>query len=644
MKKTNIIILILSILLLPFQGSAKDECDSNKIEIKSIELVDKTLVAEELSKPEIDNMSIKTDVSLSKPGDEVNYEIKVENKSSSDYELKDEDLKSDSEFINYSITYEDNDNIIKGNSEKNVYLRISYAKEVPKEQLQDGKFQDNQTINIAGVTKKNRQSILVNPATGTIFSLILVIVICLSYLIVSKKQKKKSILLLIALLAIPTVVKAVCSFSLDVDSKVTIDTRSTTFKTGDEVNIQMKKLANPEVNPTSITTSYQDNNILYFKKSDNLPTGLTEENIVSTSDSETPIYMWFDTDTIYYYTEAKLIYLNENASGMFRNLRKVLTVEGLNRVDASKTTNLNSFFTWCIELLSIDPLENWDTSNVTDIHNMFTNCRNIPNVDGLTNWNVSNVQNMKSIFARCWKLENVDGLKNWDISKIVSLNQVFFENKGLSDISGLSNWNVSNVEDLSNVFVSCESIKDLSPLSNWNVSKAINKLSMFSKCKMIEDLSPLSNWDMSKTVNMKSMFYDCSSLKNINAISNWDVSNVKDISGLFFGCSGLVDVNGINGWDVSSVEDMSGMFDLCVSLKNLDAFKNWDVSNVTNMSNMFGRIEGLEDASGINDWDISAVTNFNGMFNLNGSLNPNHPDFSKRPGTWNDKGTFIPNN
>ena len=62
------------------------------------------------------------------------------------------------------------------------------------------------------------------------------------------------------------------------------------------------------------------------------------------------------------------------------------------------------------------------------------------------------------------------------------------------------------------------------------------------------------------------------------------------------------------------------------------------------MSNMFGRIEGLEDASGINDWDISAVTNFNGMFNLNGSLNPVHPEFTKRTGTWNNAGTFVPNN
>lgn len=596
MKKTNIIILILSILLLPFQGSAKDECDSNKIEIKSIELVDKTTAVEELSQPKVNKLNINTDISLSKIGDQAKYKIILENKSKSDYELKDKDLKSDSEFINYSITYEDNDNIIKGNSEKIVYLRISYAKEVPQDKLQDGKFQDNQTINIAGVTKENRQSILVNPATGTIFSLILIIVICLSYLIVSKKQKKKILLLLIALLSIPTVVKAVCSFSIDVNSKVTIDTRTATFKTGEEVNIQMKKLANPEVDPTSITTSYQENNILYFKKSDNLPNGLTEENIVSTNDSECPIYIWFDTDTIYYYTEAKLIYLNENASSMFFNLRKVLTVEGLNRVDVSKTTYLNSFFTWCIELLSIDPLEKWETSNVIDMYHMFINCRNIENLDSLINWNISNVERLDGIFERCWKLKNVNGLKNWDISKVTSLKMVFYENKELSDISALSNWNVSNVTVFQQLFMNCFKLEDISPLSNWDTSSVTNMTWLFYKCELLKDLSPISNWN------------------------------------------------------TSSVTDIGRFISDCTSLKTLDAISNWDVSNVTSMMRAFYNLNNLEDASGINNWDISNVTEFAYIFTIQETpftlplLNPVHPEFTKRPGTWNNGGTFIPNN
>lgn len=536
MKKIHLVLLILCILFLPFQGFAKDECDSNKIEIKSIELVDKSLVAEELSKPEIDNMSVKTDVSLSKPGDEVNYEILVENKSSSDYELKDEDLKSDSEFINYTISFDDNDNIIKGNSEKNVYLRISYDKEVPKEQLQDGKFQDNQTINITGITKENRQSILVNPATGTIFSLILVIVICLSYRIVSKKQKKKRILLLIALLAIPTAVKAVCSFSLDVDSKVTIDTRTATFKTGEEVNIQMKKIANPEMDPVNIKINTFDDKTKFIKKSLTISNNVTEDNIVSTTDSECPIYMWFDTDTIYYYTEAKLIYLNENSSSLFRRFRALENIKDLNYLDSSKVVDLSYLFNFSQVLTNIDGLETWDVSNVKNMSNLLTSCLNLENINALKTWKTDSLVNIKSAFARCEKLTSLEPLKNWNMSHISDFTQLFYMCKTIENLSGLNNWDVSNVTTLNQTFSNCWQLKDISAISNWNVSKVVD------------------------------------------------------------------------------------------------------------MSRSFMDLKILENASGINDWDISNVTNFITMFNLNGSLNPVHPEFTKRPGTWDDKGTFVPNN
>ena len=128
-----------------------------------------------------------------------------------------------------------------------------------------------------------------------------------------------------------------------------------------------------------------------------------------------------------------------------------------------------------------------------------------------------------------------------------------------------------------------------------------------------------------------------------------DVSKITDMELLFIGCYDVEEID-INGWDVSSVEKMGGMFDLCAGLKNLDAFKNWDVANVTDMNTMFGRIEGLEDASGINDWDITNVENFNMMFNVRTDqqyvyvLNPVHPEFTKRAGTWSDDGTFVPNN
>ncbi|WP_417301807.1 hypothetical protein, partial [Enterocloster sp.] len=50
------------------------------------------------------------------------------------------------------------------------------------------------------------------------------------------------------------------------------------------------------------------------------------------------------------------------------------------------------------------------------------------------------------------------------------------------------------------------------------------------------------------------------------------------------------------------------------------------------------RISQLTDTSVLNDWDILNTSNFTNMF-----LNcPSHPEFTKRPGTWDGNGTFIP--
>ena len=84
--------------------------------------------------------------------------------------------------------------------------------------------------------------------------------------------------------------------------------------------------------------------------------------------------------------------------------------------------------------------------------------------------------------------------------------------------------------------------------------------------------------------------------------------------------------------------DMSSMFDGCSSLTDLNALINWDTSAVNNMKAMFNGISQLTDTSALNDWDILNTSNFTNMF-----LNcPSHPEFTKRPGTWDGNGTFIP--
>ena len=96
---------------------------------------------------------------------------------------------------------------------------------------------------------------------------------------------------------------------------------------------------------------------------------------------------------------------------------------------------------------------------------------------------------------------------------------------------------------------------------------------------------------------------------------------------------------------------MGSLFNSTSALTNIDALSNWNTSNVTDMSAMFQYTPALADASAINDWDIKAVRAtagnssqyINYFYQMFAFPYPDsHPNFTKRSGTWNSEGTFIP--
>ena len=196
-------LLLLMILLLPVMVFAKDECDNSKIQIKSIEVSDKSILVEELSPPTTDGLKLGIDVSLSKPGDSITYKLEVENKSNSDYSIKNEDIVNNSEYINYEVTYSDDSNVIKGKSSKDVYLRVSYDTEVPSDKLENGVLKEEKNVTVAFLSEKRKDNILKNPETGTIFFLSFVIIMSILFLIITKKKKVIIPFLLFSLLFIP---------------------------------------------------------------------------------------------------------------------------------------------------------------------------------------------------------------------------------------------------------------------------------------------------------------------------------------------------------------------------------------------------------------------------------------------------------
>ena len=217
-------------------------------------------------------------------------------------------------------------------------------------------------------------------------------------------------------------------------------------------------------------------------------------------------------------------------------------------------------------------------------------------------------------------------------------NDMFSDCDSLTDINALSGWDTGNVTNMRYMFGNCVSLADLSTLSGWDTGNVTNMGDMFRQCTFLADLSALSGWDTGSVTDMGGMFSYCTSLIDLSSLSSWDTGNVTGMDEMFLSCCSLTDLNALSGWNIGTVMGMTYMFSDCTSLTDLSALSGWNTGNVTDMSEMFYQCYVLQDASGINDWNISNVTDFTEMFRNCSS----HPEFTKRPGTWDSDGTFTP--
>ncbi len=470
------------------------------------------------------------------------------------------------------------------------------------------------------------------------------------------------------------------------------------FDNGSVVNAKMKNLAN---GTTDMTYSSADTKIKKFLRGTSLPSSFVakEANTVSSSGSKMPIYIWFSSGTLYYYTDAEVININIGAS-FFRNLTALTDVTGLRDIDTSNLTSLAYFFDKCGSLTSLSPLADWDVSKVISMQNAFSECSSLTSLSALSNWNVtSKLTNLRDVFWKCSGLTSLTGIENWDTSKVTTLWYAFDLCTGLKNLNAISNWNTSSVLNMQAAFYKCSSLTSLSGLLNWDTSKVEDMSLIFQGCTALTNLTGLENWNTSKVTTMASAFRDCNSLTSISKLSKWNTASVENLSSTFQGCTALTSLSGLNGtnwntskvttldntfndcesvtslsplanWNVGNVTSMVSTFNRCMALtaltglnnwttskvtsmdhtfwkctgiKNLSAISGWNTTNVTTMAYMFSQCNALTTGAGINSWNVKKVTSFDRMFYSCPALTT-YPTFTSRAGTWNTTtGTFTPN-
>ena len=258
----------------------------------------------------------------------------------------------------------------------------------------------------------------------------------------------------------------------------------------------------------------------------------------------------------------KGVIANQNSTGLFKNLKRLKVIQGLENLDTSQVTNMSWMFAFCESLTSLD-LSHLDTSQVTNMSGMFCQFGGLTNLD-LSNWDTSQVTNMHAMFLGCENLTNLD-VSHFDTSQVTNMSEMFDNCESLTNLD-LSNWDTSQVTNMHQMFMSCENLTSLD-LSHWNTSQVKEINQMFAYCKNLTSLD-LSNWDTSQVTNMSIMFEYCESLIKLD-LSDFDTSQVTDMYWMFAYCKNLTSLD-LSSFDNSKlINSLWNGFSMLAGCNNL---------------------------------------------------------------------------
>ena len=214
------------------------------------------------------------------------------------------------------------------------------------------------------------------------------------------------------------------------------------------------------------------------------------------------------------------------AAGIFAIMPNLKSINGINNLDTSKTTNMSSMFYGDGSLASLD-LSSLNTSKVTDMSFMFLNDSQLTSLD-VSKFDTSKVTDMSFMFSHNSSLTSLD-VSGFDTSKVTTMRHMF-SHIGLTSLD-LLNFNTSKVTDMSAMFYGDSGLTNLK-ISKFDTSEVINMSSMFYQNSGLTSLD-VSSFDTSKVTDMSDMFAFTSSLTSLD-LSNFHISDSTDFNAMFY--------------------------------------------------------------------------------------------------------------
>ena len=219
MKRNQTLLLIL-LLIVPIIVLA-ETCDSNSVKIESLEIKARNGNASEVEETTKNGTTINANLHMMEVGDSIVYKAVLKNDSDEDYYLDNSYLIVDTDYMEYSITAEDESNIIEANSSKSFDIKLRYRQQVQDSSFTSGKYTDDNNLVIGLATKTN------SPFTSDYIALYLSIfylsVFALMYLFVKRKKIEETVIVLLVALLFPLSVKALCQTQITINSKINVE-------------------------------------------------------------------------------------------------------------------------------------------------------------------------------------------------------------------------------------------------------------------------------------------------------------------------------------------------------------------------------------------------------------------------------------
>ncbi len=242
----------------------------------------------------------------------------------------------------------------------------------------------------------------------------------------------------------------------------------------------------------------------------------------------------------------------------------------------------HEWFSGGVFIEDIEGLEYLDTSEATDMESMFFGCSSLTNID-LSTFNTEKVTSMREMFSYCQSLQLLDP-SNFTTTGVTDMQGMFNGCSSLKWID-LTGFDTSNVTDMYSMFTNCSTLKSLD-LSTFSTDKVTNMANLFSGCSSLTELIMPKFTTASVTdTGMQGMFNGCSALTALD-ISKFNTDNVTDMSDMFRGCSALTELD-LTNYNTAAVTNMQGMFNGCTSLVTIFAGSGFSIDNVTNDTDMF---------------------------------------------------------